>query len=91
MHFVQDGAQINRALPDRARLETIFLVDGLGVGDKQNGFNKVNQSYFMLRHFVCLRQRGSKEGNVFLLHAMKAYRDSRGIAPLILKLDTRWR
>jgi hypothetical protein len=32
-----------------------------------------------------------KKGKVFLLHAMKAYRGSRGIALLSLNRSTRWR
>jgi hypothetical protein len=32
-----------------------------------------------------------KKGKVFLVHAMKAHRVSRGTAPLILNLGTRWR
>jgi hypothetical protein len=31
------------------------------------------------------------KGEVFPVHAMRAYRGSRGIAPLILNLSTRWR
>lgn len=30
-------------------------------------------------------------GNVFLMHAMKAYAESGGIAPIILNLATRWK
>jgi hypothetical protein len=33
----------------------------------------------------------SSSNDVFSVHAMKAYRRSRGIAPLILNLGTRWR
>jgi hypothetical protein len=32
-----------------------------------------------------------KNGKFFPLHAMKAYKGSRGIAPLIINLGTRWR
>jgi hypothetical protein len=31
------------------------------------------------------------KGEVFPVHAMKAYRGRRGIAPLLLNLSTRWR
>jgi hypothetical protein len=32
----------------------------------------------------------SVKGEAFLVHTVKTYRWSRGIAPLILNLDTRW-
>jgi hypothetical protein len=32
-----------------------------------------------------------KEGKIVPVHAMKAYWRSRGIAPLILNLSTRWK
>ena len=31
------------------------------------------------------------KGKVFLVGAMKAYRGNRGLAPLILNFDSRWR
>ena len=31
------------------------------------------------------------EDNIFIVHAMKEYRGSRGITPLILDIGTRWR
>jgi hypothetical protein len=35
-------------------------------------------------------QQKVKEGKVVPVHTVKAYSGSRGIAPLILKIDTRW-
>jgi hypothetical protein len=32
-----------------------------------------------------------KKDKVVPVHAMKAYSESRGMAPLILKLESRWR
>jgi hypothetical protein len=32
-----------------------------------------------------------KKAEVFLVHAMKAYRGSRGVAPFILNFGTEWR
>jgi hypothetical protein len=39
--------------------------------------------------FVSSKQN-CKKRTAFLVHAMKVYRGSRGIVPLILNLGTRW-
>jgi len=40
---------------------------------------------------IRIRRRKKVKCKVVSGHAIKAYRGSRGIAPLFLKLDTRWR
>jgi len=49
-----------------------------------------NRSTSVPQHRTSYTQLKSK-GEVFPLLAMKAYRVRRSIAPLILKLNTRWR
>ena len=39
--------------------------------------------------YLISAERGSKKGKVFTVHVTKAYRGSRGIAPLILNFGAR--
>ena len=74
-----------------------FFTDCSNFMDKWSDF--INQrslctiilGYLILRTQNYLQTKGKKKGNVVSVHTLKAYMESRCIAPHILNLSTRWR
>jgi hypothetical protein len=52
--------------------------------------NSARKQFGILCYFIPQSPKDKSKSKVLLLHPMKAYRGSRGIAPLIFKLGARW-